>query len=239
MPIDAVTTTGGGETLHVVWNDEAAEHLLFAVDGPIDSLALDPEHWILTDPADAAEISFVEGPPKIVAVTPAPGSESNPADALSVTVQFHEDVVPDATYFTLVGAETGPVAFEFAYDDGTYAATLTPDGPLPADDYVLTVADDITDVAAGLALDGEVYDSQDPAALPSGDGLPGGTAMVEFTVLPGGDLDGDGDVDQSDLGLLLSDWGCTGGNCPGDVDGDGDTDQSDLGILLANWGYGT
>lgn len=51
-----------------------------------------------------------------------------------------------------------------------------------------------------------------------------------------GDLDGDGDVDQSDLGIMLSDYGCTGGDCPGDADGDGDTDQSDLGILLANYG---
>ena len=51
-----------------------------------------------------------------------------------------------------------------------------------------------------------------------------------------GDLDGDGDTDQSDLGVLLADWGCTGGDCPGDCDGDGDTDQSDLGILLADWG---
>jgi hypothetical protein len=55
-----------------------------------------------------------------------------------------------------------------------------------------------------------------------------------------GDLDGDGDVDQSDLGILLADYGCTGGTparpCPGDVDGDGDVDQSDLGVILARYG---
>ncbi len=50
-----------------------------------------------------------------------------------------------------------------------------------------------------------------------------------------GDLNKDWIVDQSDLGILLADWGCTGGDCPGDADGDGDTDQSDLGLLLANW----
>ena len=53
-----------------------------------------------------------------------------------------------------------------------------------------------------------------------------------------GDLDGDGDTDQADLGIFLADWGCTGG-CIGDLDGDGDTDQGDLGILLAAWGCGT
>ena len=28
-------------------------------------------------------------------------------------------------------------------------------------------------------------------------------------------------------------------SCEGDLDGDGDTDQADLGILLADWGCGT
>ena len=50
------------------------------------------------------------------------------------------------------------------------------------------------------------------------------------------DLDGDGDVDLSDLALVLADYGCTGGGCTGDVDGDGDTDLSDLAALLANYG---
>jgi len=53
-----------------------------------------------------------------------------------------------------------------------------------------------------------------------------------------GDLDGDQDTDQADLGILLADWGCSGGDCPGDIDGDGSTGQSDLGILLADWGCG-
>jgi hypothetical protein len=51
-----------------------------------------------------------------------------------------------------------------------------------------------------------------------------------------GDLNKDWIVDHSDLGLLLADWRCTGGDCPGDADADGDTDHSDLGLLLANWG---
>jgi sulfatase modifying factor 1 len=53
-----------------------------------------------------------------------------------------------------------------------------------------------------------------------------------------GDLDGDGDTDQSDLGILLGDWGCDDpvNGCAGDLDGDDHTDQADLGILLADWG---
>ncbi len=48
-----------------------------------------------------------------------------------------------------------------------------------------------------------------------------------------GDLDGDGDTDQADLGILLAAYG---NNAGGDLDGDGDTDQADLGILLGDYG---
>lgn len=52
------------------------------------------------------------------------------------------------------------------------------------------------------------------------------------------DLDGDGVVGQSDLGILLADYGCTPslGVCVGDIDGDNDTDQADLGALLSAYG---
>lgn len=56
------------------------------------------------------------------------------------------------------------------------------------------------------------------------------------------DIDGDGDVDQSDLGILLAAWDSSPGDdnwdYRADIDGDGHVGQSDLGILLANWGCG-
>jgi hypothetical protein len=58
-----------------------------------------------------------------------------------------------------------------------------------------------------------------------------------FDDIPG-DLNGDGCVGHADLGILLADWGCTGGGCAGDCDGDGDTDHADLGLLLGHWGEG-
>jgi hypothetical protein len=57
-------------------------------------------------------------------------------------------------------------------------------------------------------------------------------AIVEECGIPG-DLDGDGDVDLSDLAILLAAYGVDAG---GDLDDDGDTDLADLAILLANYG---
>ena len=61
-----------------------------------------------------------------------------------------------------------------------------------------------------------------------------------LVVIPG-DLDGDGDVDLSDLAQLLAHYGTTSGATyeQGDIDGDGDVDLSDLAALLANYGAGT
>jgi hypothetical protein len=56
-----------------------------------------------------------------------------------------------------------------------------------------------------------------------------------------GDVDGDGDVDLTDLSQLLSNYGMTSGATweDGDMDGDGDVDLTDLSMLLTNYGYGT
>lgn len=63
--------------------------------------------------------------------------------------------------------------------------------------------------------------------------------FVTLRVVPQGDLDGDGVVGQSDLGILLGDFNCVapqGGQCAGDLNDDGQTNQADLGILLAAFG---
>lgn len=51
------------------------------------------------------------------------------------------------------------------------------------------------------------------------------------------DLDNDGNVNGSDLGLFLALWGTcpTGLPCPADFNGDGFVNGSDLGIFLAEW----
>ncbi len=53
-----------------------------------------------------------------------------------------------------------------------------------------------------------------------------------------GDLDGDGDVDLTDLSILLGNYGMTSGAEyeDGDLDGDGDVDLADLAQLLGHYG---
>lgn len=82
---------------------------------------------------------------------------------------------------------------------------------------------------------GEVFKILPAAGIVDGNGN-GVADSCEGTVC-GGDLDGDGDTDLGDLGILLADFGCAG-QCSGDLDGDGDTDLGDLGIVLANFGCG-
>jgi hypothetical protein len=55
-----------------------------------------------------------------------------------------------------------------------------------------------------------------------------------------GDITGNCIVNQEDLGVLLSNYGCTAGctKAQGDLTGDGAVNQSDLGVLLGDWGCG-
>lgn len=58
-----------------------------------------------------------------------------------------------------------------------------------------------------------------------------GNLQLDSCERAGGDLDLDGVVGSTDLGILLAAWGGSGA----DLNGDGRTDAIDLGILLATW----
>ena len=66
----------------------------------------------------------------------------------------------------------------------------------------------------------------------------GGYVPADVSTCARSDINCDGMIDGSDLGILLMMWGpCpSGAGCPGDINSDGSVDGSDLGILLVNWG---
>ncbi len=51
-----------------------------------------------------------------------------------------------------------------------------------------------------------------------------------------GDLDANGIVDGSDVGLFFASWGPCPEDCPADFNGDGIVDGVDLGSVLESWG---
>jgi aminopeptidase N len=184
MPIDIETVTGGGTTTHVVWNDAKTEHLLFAVDGPVNQLDFDPDEWILRE--GLSTTSFVPGPPKIVATTPQPGAVLRRGETGLIEIAFHKDVAAAASDFAITGMYGGAQPFSFSYDSQTFTATLLPAVFLPFDIYTLTIDDNIVGIQSGNALDGELKNPAAPKGLPSGDGLAGGDGKIVFAVLPSG-----------------------------------------------------
>ena len=93
--------------------------------------------------------------------------------------------------------------------------------------------------SAGNGFELSATIGQPDAGFMSGDDfeLQGGfwTSAAPAAACPG-DADGDGDIDITDLGFVLSQFGMVGPGLEGDLDGDGDVDVTDLGIVLANFG---
>jgi hypothetical protein len=130
----------------------------------------------------------------------------------------------------------------FSYDSNTQTAKWTFDDPLPANQYLISLATAAND-AGGNAVDGEwtnpfsVFTTNAMVStFPSGDGLAGGQFNFVMTILPG-DHDRDNDVDGISFLLWQQMIGGPGHTFQqGDFNGDGYTDGDDLAILNANYG---
>ena len=180
MPVTVETLELGASRSYTIWNDARMQHFLIPVSAAVDTVDLDPDDWILTRSLTAG--AFQEGPPKVVAIDPAPGSALRAGEPLSVTLTFHEDVVINGPYITLRRIGGGEHDLEVIYDAQTLTATVTSRQPLAGGSYELVVSDDIVDVANGLALDGEMDVDGTSGLLPSGDGKPGGDAVIKLGV---------------------------------------------------------
>lgn len=134
------------------------------------------------------------------------------------------------------GAQATPfdVTFEVALDEtGTYFAEQLNAG------RVLVAIASLTDTVMGGT----------PGGVPSfymkeGLGLHPDARAPQLTIVlaagQAGDTNGDGCVNLSDLGVVLSNFGLAvgGGAASGDFDNDGDVDLSDLGVVLSAFGQG-
>lgn len=178
MPLQLAFRVPGGSSTTTVWNDARVQHYLMPVTGAVDAVELDPETWILT--RFVSEAAFVDGPPKIVAVEPAPGAALRAGERLDLRLTFHEEVAIEPSDIVLRRRGGGEVLFELAYDRQSLTATVSSRLPLAGGSYEVVVADSIVGAGSGLALDGEI---DGPVSLPSGDGVAGGPAVIEFTAL--------------------------------------------------------
>jgi aminopeptidase N len=187
MPVDVRIDTAQGSAVRTIWNWAPLQHYMIAIGAPATLVTLDEFDWILA--TSKTSEAYQIGPPKVVSAAPSPGDEiAVSAAPQAVVITFSEAVVAQAGDFALT-TPAGPVAFSFDYAAALFQATLTPAEPLAAGMYTVRVRDTVTSVAAGLALDGALAVPDDPALLPSGNGLPGGDAVFSFEIKGGGGAD--------------------------------------------------
>ena len=117
---------------------------------------------------------------------------------------------PDHPDWLYVGTQVGV----FASEDGGQTWSTRDDGPSAVS------VDEIT----------FMHDSRTLLVATHGRGM----FTIDLSDSCPEDLNGDGLINQSDLGILLAAYEINSG---GDIDGDGDTDQSDLGRLLAMYNF--
>lgn len=98
---------------------------------------------------------------------------------------------------------------------------------------------DLNDIATGQP--GQITEADDISETgyiaASADSLDGPVALLLSPVVPcPGDIDGDGQVNLTDLALLLANFGSSGRGIEGDLNGDDTVDLTDLAMLLARFG---
>jgi len=227
MPIDVRIDDAGGSHTRTLDNTARTQHYLIPLDAPASGFSLDEFNWILA--TDKVEEPYAPGPARIVGVSPLPAQSVSAPEA--IVVQFSEGVGALPAHFTLTGPG-GSVACALAYADAQ--ATLAPESPLAPGEYTLRVSGSMFTLESSLALDGEIVD----AALPSGDGLPGGDCVVAFTVTSppacDADINCDGSPDQGDVAcMILAVAGDTSCICQDpDFNLDGSADQGDVAALI-------
>jgi hypothetical protein len=134
-------------------------------------------------------------------------------------------------------AEVDPLVVEVSADGGATWTTLETVSTVPSPNAWVQRSFALESVLPALTSQVRVRfsisDTPDNSITEAG--VDDFTVTTVLCVAPcDGDLDGDSTVNGGDLGILLANWGATGGSS--DLDGNGTVDGGDLGFLLANWG---
>ncbi|MFQ3610742.1 MAG: M1 family aminopeptidase [Fimbriimonadales bacterium] len=230
MPIGLRATIGGQPQDLRIWNGAVAtQYYVIPTNGTASALAFDPDEWILK--GTSTQETYQPGPPVVVEMNPAPGMVSGPVSQIDLFFQTAIQVNPSAVQ--VVNSQNESVPFGFSYDNNARRVRLSFNQPLTPGLYSVRLAPSIVAVNGGLALDGEYTDR-----LPTGDGIPGGEAVLPLRVMgQAGDVNGDGCVDDADLLAVLFAFGEAGIRLE-DLNGDAMVDDADLLIVLFNFGNG-
>ena len=174
------------------------------------------------------------------AVAKATGLKAGPSTRLALAnTKFKDNRIPPRGYDAEAFAAVGAPVIGADYADGQYWDDTLFDIPSGATKAVVTLYyQTSTGEYMEFLRDANKTDSTGQIAydlwVQHGKSAPVDmdTAQINLTVAILGDLDGDGNVNASDLAILLGAWG---GRGPADLNGDGSVDAGDLAILLGAW----
>lgn len=181
MPVDLNVDTASGSQVVTVFNDARQQWFAVPIDDQPTTVAFDPDQWILWSQRSA--VAYVPGPPKIIRTVPPAGATAptgEPVTELKIVCSAPIDAA--ASDFHLTGATNGDIAFTLVPGPADHEVRLVFDQALLPDTYTLTVSDTLVGSESGLVLDGEIEAGNESLTTPSGDGVPGGTAVLAFGV---------------------------------------------------------
>lgn len=183
--------------------------------------------------ADGGGLQFYGGTPTVRGTFIAhnhANSRGGGAHVVAAQAQFESTIFQENTCANLAGALSWAPA-------GASGALLALDACTLSSNTAGVAQGGIGVLADGPSVKLQLLDTQvcGNAPLPNIAGLwtdLGGNHVCVCT----GDLNLNGGVDGTDLGILLSQWGASTPSTTADLNNDGSVDGSDLGVLLGAWG---
>jgi trimeric autotransporter adhesin len=175
--------------------------------------------------------------PRIIAISPSPaGGVHDQVGLPSLDITFTEPVTVGASPLVW-GTSGGLIPSSTQLLGGGLVLRINFAAPIAADRVTIVLGEEITDLA-GNPLDGEIA-TPSFGSVPSGDGMPGGLAVLRYDILKG-DANGDGLTNPVDVALVVGALGaCVGDpdfDVGADLNNDGCVNVLDVQIVLSGQG---